>query len=226
VKTVVSSIALLMVVGALVIFVLGVPALADTIVMLPIDPAIVSQPPSSGRFDFPFPDLNGVVLNGDTLSANFIFAGSVLARARVLSPPNTSADLGVGLLLQADGIVHGLPGSQPTGFLLAPDGTPAFPPLFAGQALSDDGRYFVGLSQFPSGVLSQPVFDFEGLHLNVYLPGFGGQVVTGAEIMLTVGGFTASTLQFGTEAQLPEPGTWILLALGLLGPLCWRANIS
>jgi hypothetical protein len=214
VKTTVSSIALLTVAGLLVLAVMGAPASADTIT-LPVDPAIVNQPPSSGRFDFPFMDLNGVVLNGQGISDDFVFADTILARARVLTP----ADFSVTLILQANGSVHGLPGSQPTGFLLAPDGTSLTAQIFAGQALTDDGRYAVGLS-FLHGVLPSETFDLEGVHLTLFLPGLGGPVVTGAEIAFIAN--APSTLQFGTEAQLPEPGTWLLLALGLLGALCWR----
>lgn len=182
-------------------------------IFLPVDPGIVGQP-SAGRFHFPFNELNGVTLSGQAFSSHFVFADDILGRLLFVN------DFFVGLTVQTNASSFpGFAGSGPTGFLLAPDGTPLDAPIGAGRAASSDGRFSVGLSILPAS-LGKNAVDMEGVHFDLLFPGTGF-VVTGAEIQLNVN--APSTIQFGTAAQLPEHSALILLALSLGVLLCGHA---
>jgi hypothetical protein len=184
---------------------------SGTTITLPVDPGIVG-PPASGQFDFHFNDLNGVALSGQAFSSDWVFAGGTLARLVLQSP------LFIAIIVQTNAnSFPGFAGSGPTGFLLAPDGTPLDNPIDAGRAASSDGTFSVGLSLAPDVVGS--LADMKGVHFDFLFP-TTGFVVTGAEIRLAV--TAPSTVQFGTAAQLPEPSTVALVTLGLGSLVCLK----
>ena len=178
-------------------------------ITLPVDPGIVGQP-RSGTFDFHFDDLNGVTLSGQSFSSDLVFADSNLARLSLQS------ELSVSLIIQTDASgPPGFAGSGPTGFLLAPDGTPLDAPIAAGRASSSDGSFSVSFSILPATLGNAA--HMEGVHFTMVFP-TTDFVVTGAEVRLIVN--APSTIQFGTAAQLPEPSTSVLLALSVGSVLC------
>jgi hypothetical protein len=180
-------------------------------ISLAVDPKLAGGPTVQGFFeiDFFFGDqLDGIILSGQSLSLDFVFADDILAR--VLRLGEGGVDFGILLALETNaGTSAGLPGDDSTGFLIAPDGTPLHAPL---------DREWVGLLDVPVvGLFPQLLGSFEmaGVHYDLTLPstGFG---VTGGRIRLTSHN-PWGTIQFGTVAQLPEPSTLLLIIVGLAG---------
>jgi hypothetical protein len=198
-------------------------AAADTI-LLSVDPAIAGKRPATGFFDFPFANLNGASLDGRRVTADFRFADGMIGRS--WQPAEDHSGFFVGLVVQTDGkFVATDPNSHPgfvgpgsTGFLLGPGGAPLWPQRAGGGASPSGGWFDAGLGVFEGVGVHGDIF--EGVHFDVIFPntGYG---VTGAKIEFYIGDpyKTAGEwdgLQFGTLAQVPEPATIVLLALGLV----------
>ena len=180
-------------------------------ITLEVNPSIVNQPPTVGFFEFDFffgDQLNGIRLNGQSVSVDFVFANDILARVL-----NAEGALSFDALLDLStnaGTFPGFFGSDSTGFLLDPGGMPMHAPLdseWVGRAASSDGSLIVGL--FPQ----VHNFDMSGVHYDLTLPSTG-YVVTGGHIRLA-SNRTWESIQFGTAAQLPEPSTLTLFAASL-----------
>lgn len=179
-----------------------------TTILLTVPSSLVDQPPTPGPFhvDFLFGDeLDGIVLSGQSLSLDLIFADGILAR--ILGDADELA-FSPSLGIQTDaGTFPGFAGAGSTGFLLAPDGSPLhdpLPPGLVGQTASSSGQFSVGL--FPQ----IRNFDMSGIHFDVTLPSTGHKV-TGGRLRLTNNSRDLRA-DFGTVAQLPDtaPHFWLI----------------
>src|SRR5882762_5849 len=122
--------------------------------------------------------LNGVSLNGQTLSLNFMFTNSEFVRLFTA----TSASFAASLNLQTNG--SGLVGFlSGTGELLDQQGNALQTPQNLGSASRDDGSMFAALFPLSSGQLHKPL-DFFGIHYDLTLPTNSSVAVIGAEFQL------------------------------------------
>jgi hypothetical protein len=183
-----------------------------TPVLLTVNPSLVTQSPFVDffEFDFSFGDqLNGITLNGQSSSFDFLFDHNILARIA----PHTDYSSAIGVLLSIETNAPGLPGfagADTTGFLLGPDGMPLHPSLGTGQSASSDGSFDMGI--YPTSDVP-PIFEMSGVHFDVRFPNTGF-VTTGGHIRLASN--AAASVEFGTAAQLPEPATLLLTGIGLV----------
>jgi hypothetical protein len=186
------------------------PAGATT-VNFAVDPALIGVVGSSD-VDLFSPNLNGIVLQGQTLSLDLVLTDAVLARLFL-----TTDQLGV--LLNVHTNAGTFPGNAgpTTGFLLNPHGTPLHAPIIAGRAQSDHGTFSTGLVSFTAALLGGAnVVDISGAHFDTTFPNTGF-VVTDAQLRFSI--HSENRIEFGTAAQLPEHATLVLLLIGTLGAL-------
>jgi hypothetical protein len=210
-----------------VVTVLTSAAHATTLVSFSLDPALIGSPMAAGEFDVHSTGLNGAVLNGQLLSLDLVYADGILAR--VLTA--TSIDMGLSLSTNTSFSCLTFPslgcGNWPgfptglTGNLLTPDGSALQPPQGLGSEMGSDGSLGVGLSP---GVTSPTPgganYELSGAHLEFLLPNTGFEV-TDARLRL-IARPSSATVQFGTEAQLPDGDSWSLIPIAscvMLGTL-------
>jgi hypothetical protein len=176
---------------------------ADT-VEFPVAPSLTGIPLSS-PVDLFSSDLNGTVLSGQTLSLDLILANDVLARI-----PFVGGFISVAVFTNAE-TNPGFAGPT-TGFPLDAAGDEIGTPQVAGRAEGSNGFFSMGI---PVG--SGSFFDISGVHFDTTFPATGF-VVTNTELLIDVPG--PNTIELGTEQQLPEPGTVMLVGVGFA--LIWR----
>jgi hypothetical protein len=194
-----------------VITLLTRPAGAIT-VNFAVDPALIGVVGSSD-VDLFSPNLNGIVLQGQTLSLDLVLTDAVLARHFLLTPDQ------LGVLLNVHTNASTFPGNAgpTTGFLLHPDGTPLHAPIIAGRAQGDDGTFSMGLVSFTPALLGGAnVVDISGVHFDTTFPDTGF-VVTDAQLRFSI--HSGNRIEFGTAEQLPEHASLVLLLIGTLGAL-------
>jgi hypothetical protein len=187
------------------------PAGATT-VNFAVDPALIGVVGSSD-VDLSSSDLNGIVLQGQTLSLDLVLTDAVLARLFLLATDQ------LGVLLNVHTNAGTFPGNAgpTTGFLLNPDGTPLHAPIIAGRGQSDDGTFSMGLVSFTPALLGGAnVVDISGVHFDTTFPNTGF-VVTDAQLRFSI--HSGNQIEFGTAAQLPEHPSLVLLLIGTLGAL-------
>jgi hypothetical protein len=156
------------------------------------------------EIDFDVDGLNGIVLDGQRLTADIQFSDDLVARVTtrdlvLVMGINTDAGGFPGFPTDSSGFIFGLPGMQD-----------------AGEAMSSRGEVIVGL------VVFEPLRyrDITGLHLDFVAP-TGGHTVTGARLRLAVNDEWGN-VQIGTIAQLPESGGLLMFAVGGLLTLVRR----
>lgn len=176
---------------------------------LTIDASLIG-PKVSGEIDLFSSALDGMLLQGQSLSLDILFGDEVLAR--VFEVPEFP---GAVLIVQTNaGTFPGQAGLPSTGFWLAPDGTALDSPHDLGRAMGSNGTFAVGLVDvLPADIPGNPV-DVSGLHFDFVFPNTGF-MVTDANLRLVT--FGQSYVVFGTSQQLPEPATVILTMTGLVG---------
>ena len=178
-------------------------------ITLAVDPDVVNRGWTKGPFelDFSFGEqLNGVRLEGQTISHDFVFADNILAR--ILGATGGYAfDALLHLQTDADHWI-GYFGSASTGFLLDADGAPLPGPYGVGRASNSDGGLSIGL--FPN----LENFLMSGAHYELVLPATG-HTVTGGYIRI-VSHADFGSYQFGTRAQLPDQYSTVLLFIAAI----------
>ena len=195
----------------LLVLALGPCVKADTTVQFAVDPSDVG-PIFRTDVDFFSPDLNGMVLAGQSLSLNLVLSNQELARLFLILQNGPG---GFGILAEIQTNAGTFPGFVGTtvGYLLSPDGNSIGEPQFAGRADSSDGFTAFGLSDFtPENLGGQDVLDVSGVHFDTTLPDTGF-VITNTELRFVIND-SSNGVKFGTAIQLPEPGTLPLVGLG------------
>ena len=169
-------------------------------------------------FATPFNDVNGVSLNGQSLSLNFVFTDNFI---RLLPPPGfpqTSVDFDISITLHTD--AHGVPGfGSGTGFIFDQAGQPLQAPVDLGSAASDSGAIFLGL--FPLLDRAPANAHFYGFHMDITLPNNPGCEITDEDLRLFGGQIQVADQvvqgQFGIGPHIADTGsTAILFAFALL----------
>ena len=167
-----------------------------------------------------FDALNGIALQGQTLSLDFTFSHGEFVR--LFTVTSTSFVALLKLQTSSSSEVDFLSG---TGFLVDQHGNPLQQPQQLGSASGDNGLLAAGLFPLLSGDLSRPL-DFFGVHFDLTLPTSRFVVITGEEFMFK------SDAPFGVGPGVPadivpEGGsTALFLAITLAGLISTRAWIT
>jgi len=172
-----------------------------------------TAPKLTSQVAIPFDVLNGVSLNGQTLSLDFMFANAEFVRLFTA----TTAFFANSLSLQTNGSgdVGFLDG---TAELLDQQGNALQSPEDFGSA-SDNGAMHATLFPLLSGQLNKPL-DFFGVHFDLTLPSNPLVMITGAEFQLATAGLNHDD-RFGIGPGVPRDivsdrgGTLLLFGLAL-----------
>jgi hypothetical protein len=171
-----------------------------------------------------FDALNGIALQGQTLSLDFTFShGEFVRLFTVTSTPFVAL-----LKLQTSGSsnVDFLSG---TGFLVDQQGNPLQQPQQLGSASGDNGLLAAGLFPLLPGDLSRPL-DFFGVHFDLTLPINPLVVITGEDFMFKSDANAPFGVGPGVPTDIdivPEGGsTALFLAITLAGLILTRAWIT
>jgi len=194
--------------------VLFAPMLAEAeAISIPIDPALTGIPFLQLSPDFHFSDFNGLPVAGQSVSVDLTWADDILARV-LKSGVGTAFLLNIATNTASPGFAAALTGQ----LLTANGGTLGAVHQLGSVQISPGGIFAVGLS-VPTAETGSS-FDFIGAHLEFGWPDCGGCVVTDAFVRLNVGA-PATTVEFGTVAQLPDGDRWgvITVAMLILGGL-------
>ena len=198
---------------AAAIFIAHSAALNATPIEIILGPSRITQ-----SFDTPFNDVNGVSLNGQSLSLNFVFTDNFI---RLLPPPGfpqTSVYFDISVTLHTN--ANGLPGfGSGTGFIFDQTGQPLEAPVVLGSAASDNGAIFLGLFPLLDGAPSNA--RFYGFHVDIALPNNPGCEITGEDLRLFAGQIQLADQvvqgHFGIGPHVADTGrTAILFAFALL----------
>jgi hypothetical protein len=168
-------------------------------------------------FGTSFNELNGVSLNGQSLSLNFVFTDNFV---RLLPPgsfPHTGQDFDIALILDTN--ANRLPGfASGSGFIFDQAGNPLQPAERLGSAASSGGAIVLGL--FPLSDGASPDANFSGFHVNITLPDNPGFKIIDEHLELWGGhihGFPSDEGQFGIGPHIADNGsTLALFAFALL----------
>ena len=189
-----------------------------------IDISLGASPNVTSDVAASFAALNGVALQGQTLSLDFFFSNGAFVRLFSITSDSFHAQL----TLQTSGMgqVGFLSG---TGFLFDQHGNPLDPAQSLGSASGDDGSMAAGLFPLFGSGLSRPS-DFFGVHLDLTLPDNPSVAITSS------GGFTLlsdSGFPFGggpgvpPDITTPDAGSsFLLLWLGSLGLILVRIRLT
>ena len=178
-------------------------------------PSITSQVSTS------FSALDGVALQGQTLSLDFNFANNNFARLFSITDP--SFTILITLQTNGGGVVGFLSG---TGSLLDQNGSVFGPPESLGSASGDDGSMSAGWFPLLSESLPRPL-DFYGIHAQLELPTNLPFSITGGEFQLLASGLPHDV--FGVGPGIPRDivpdsaSTLLLFGLALLALGVFRA---
>jgi hypothetical protein len=182
------------------------PARALTI---PIDPGAVGTI-HSPEFNAAFPELDGTVYSGQTLSLHFVFSDMKHLELHFLSAPDLFASAAV--ILSHDGGVEQI--TSISGYLFDELGAPIL--SASSPAGSAGGGVSAARLEFLSGAFDGLVF--HGVHFEFNLPNTGSVV---SSAVLQVEGFSVDPFEFieievGEWESVPEPSVALLFAVSLL----------
>ena len=169
-------------------------------------------------FGTSFNELNGIALNGQLLSLNFVFTHNFVRLIPLGTFPHTGEDFDIALSL--DTKANGLPGfASGRGFIFDQAGNRLQPRERLGSAASDTGAIFLGLFPLLDGAPANA--PFYGLHMDITLPNNPGFEVTYADLRLFGGQIQVADQvvqgQFGIGPHIADTGsTAILFAFALL----------
>ena len=180
-------------------------------------PINLGPPRVTPFFGAPFSELNGVPLDGQSLSLNFVFTDNFI---RLLPPgsfPQTGQDFDIALILDTN--AKGLPGfASGAGFIFDQMRHPLQPAERLGSAATSGGEIVLGL--FPLSDGAPPDANFSGFHLNITLPDNPGVEITDEHLQLLGGhihGFSSYEGQFGIGPHIADnDSTLALFAFALL----------
>jgi hypothetical protein len=165
-------------------------------------------------FSTSFNELNGIALNGQLLSLNFVFTNNFV---RLIPPGNlshTGEDFDIALSLDTN--ANGLPGfASGRGFIFDQAGNPLQPLERLGSAASDNGAIFLGLFPLLDGAPANA--HFYGFHMDITLPNNPGLKITGENLQLLGGHVGAVQGQFGIGPHVADNDSALaLFAFALL----------
>jgi hypothetical protein len=167
-------------------------------------------------FGASFNALNGVSLDGQSLSLNFVFTDNFI---RLLPPggfPQTGQDFAIAVILDTN--ANGLPGfGSGSGFIFDQAGNPLQPSERLGSAASSGGEIVLGL--FPLSDGAPPNANFFGFHVNITLPDNPEFEITDEHLRLFGGriqgfpnnGFPSNEGQFGIGPHIADNGSTLAL---------------
>ena len=188
-----------------------------------IDVSLGASPSVTSDVAASFAALNGVALQGQTLSLDFFFSNGEFVR--LFSITSDSFHAQVTLQTSGMGQVGFLSG---TGFLFDQHGNPLDPAQDLGSASGDDGSMAAGLFPLFGSGLPRPS-DFFGVHLDLTLP-------NNPSVAITSSGFTLlsdSGFPFGVgpgippDITTPDSGSsFFLLCLGSIGLILVRTRLT
>lgn len=208
-------------VRVLTVAVMAVLTCGGSAYAIPVGIDLGKAPRITAQFTSPFDALNGVSLNGQSLSLNFLFTKGEFVRLFSV----TQAPFDVSITLQTNGL--GLVGFlSGTGYLLDQHGNPIGSPQVLGSASGNDGTMSVGLFPLLSGQLPRPL-DFFGVHFEWMLPTNPLVAITGGEFQLITAGLNHDD-KFGIGPGVPTDivpdggDTLMLFALALGALLATR----
>ena len=165
-----------------------------------------------------FSDVNGVSLNGQSLSLNFVFTDNFI---RLLPPPGfpqTSVNFDISVALHTN--ANCLPGfGSGTGCIFDQTGQPMEAPVVLGSAASDEGAIFLGLFPLFDGAPADA--HFYGFHMDIMLPNNPSFQITDEDLRLYGGQIQVADQvvqgKFGIGPHVADTGsTAILFAFALL----------
>jgi hypothetical protein len=166
-------------------------------------------------FGTSFNELNGIALNGQLLSLNFVFTHNFVRLIPSGTLPHTGEDFDIALSLDTN--ANGLPGfASGGGFIFDQAGNPLQPRERLGSAASDTGAIFLGLFPLFDGAPANA--RFYGFHMDITLPNNPGFEITGEDLQL-LGGHVQGVDQgqFGIGPHVSDNGSTLgLLAFALL----------
>jgi len=168
-------------------------------------------------FGTSFNELNGIALNGQLLSLNFVFTHNFVRLIPSGTLPHTGEDFDIALSLDTN--ANGLPGfASGKGFIFDAAGNPLQPAERLGSAASSGGEIVLGL--FPLSDGAPPDANFSGFHVTITLPDNAGFEITDEHLRLLGGhihGFPSNEGQFGIGPHIADNGsTLALFAFALL----------
>jgi hypothetical protein len=193
------------------------PAQATTIDLnLGVSPHVTSKVTNS------FAALDGIALQGQTLSLDFTFSHGKFVRLFTI----TSNPFVCLLKLQTNSPVM-LDFLNGTGFLVDQHGNPLEQPQQLGSASGDNGSLAAGLLPLLPGGLQRPL-DFFGIHFDLTLPVSPSISITGEEFLFT----SDSNGPFGVGPGVPrdivpdQGSTLLLLSLASLALILARLRLT
>jgi hypothetical protein len=174
---------------------------------------------TTSSFTSRFSALNGVSLNGQSLSLDFVFTDNFV---RFL-PPGSAVPTGLDfdILVALDTNANGVPGfASGNGFIFDQNGQPLQMPADLGSAASDAGKIFVSLFPLLNGAARNA--SFFGFHMNLTLPDNPAFEITGADLKFFPGHVEHpfGEGQFGIGPHVADSGSGAVLfasALLMLG---------
>jgi hypothetical protein len=180
-------------------------------------PINLGSPRVTPFFGTLFNELNGVPLNGQSLSLNFVFTDNFVRLLPLGSFPHTGKDFDIALVLETN--VKGLPGfASGRGFIFDQAGNPLQPAERLGSAASSGGAIVLGLFPLSGGAPTDA--NFSGFHVNITLPDNPGFEITDEHLQLLGGhihGFPSNEGQFGIGPHITDnSSTFALFAFALL----------
>ncbi|MEO7132803.1 MAG: hypothetical protein ABI024_01150 [Vicinamibacterales bacterium] len=211
----------------------ALPSFASSIaITLTVPPELIGKTldPWAGAVVLGY-ELNGIVLNGQSLSLDLKFGNDIVARVAGFGGfysilfIQTNADTFPGLAGDAEPVCdytathcytlenNNPPIDRASGFRIATDGTPLGSAVATPTYMDIDGSLSLGL--FPGYDRA----DMSGVHYELRLPTTGYQITGGSLRLVGVS-------QFGTAAQLPDPASALLLfGMGLTGIIAVRRRL-
>lgn len=183
-------------------------AICSSVRATPITIDIGPSPNITSQVTTAFSDLNGLHLQGQTLSLDFNFANNNFVR--LFTVTNPSFDIFIALQTNGSGVVGFLNG---TGSLLDQNGIALGPSDSLGSASGDDGSMSAGLFPLLSGNFAPPL-DFYGVHLDLSLPTNLPVSIIGAQFQLVSTGLPHDVFGVGPGVPtdiVPDSGNTLLL---------------
>jgi len=196
----------------LILALLFVVPIHATTLTFGVAPSMIGSPIGPGEIDFHSNDLNGIVLTGQPMSLDVIFANDVLMRVGMLEPQKFWVSL---IFSTSSHTAVGAAGPT-TGYLLYPGLVQADPTVIGGRGYSDTGMFGIGLGNMLPDLSRSAFIDLAGVHFDTSMPNAAGFTITDVNLRFSImPGW--DVVRFGTIAQLPEPSSLMLLPFGLVG---------